>query len=85
MRGGAGDVQDRTTALCEAAFNGHIEVVRELLGKGADVNMVDEVNKLTYLHIRIQTDGSWIAGRLGQTCHAASEAKAAVSLFRFFV
>ena len=56
MRGGAGDVQDRTTALCEAAFNGHIEVVRELLGKGADVNMVDEVNKLTYIYAYKPTD-----------------------------
>ena len=44
-------VQDGHTALQFAANNGHIEVVRELLGKGADVNKVDKVNKLTLLDI----------------------------------
>ena len=45
---GAGSwLQDGYTALQRAADSGHIEVVRELLGKKADVNKVDKVNKLS--------------------------------------
>ena len=48
--GGAGCwLQDGYTALQRAAYHGHIEVVRELLGKKADVSMVDKVNKLAFL------------------------------------
>ena len=42
-------MQDGYTALQHAAYYGHIEVVRELLGKKADVSMVDKVNKLAFL------------------------------------
>ena len=42
-------LQDGYTALQRAAYHGHIEVVRELLGKKADVSMVDKVNKLAFL------------------------------------
>ena len=49
--GGSGLVQNGYTALQCAADSGHIEVVRELLGKKADVNKVDKVNKLTLLDI----------------------------------
>ena len=42
--GGWGLVQDGHTALLCASHSGHIKVVLELIGKGADVNKVDKVN-----------------------------------------
>ena len=47
-----GLVQDGQTALFKAAYNGHSEVVRTLLGNGADVN---KANKVIHAHTRTYT------------------------------